>query len=63
MVKIPGWLSTASNKVLPPLFFLTIAIFAFHYAKQVDSTALKINLGFTTLASSTISLYLLILSL
>lgn len=61
--KLPKWFTTISNKVLPPLFFLFLAILTLHYISIVGSTPLKINLGIISITSTTISLYLVTLLL
>jgi len=61
--RVPKWLSAVSNRFLPPLFFLCIAVFAFYYMPKLDSTTLKINLGIVTIAASSLSFYLAMLTL
>ena len=61
--KLPQWLITFSNKLLPPLFFFLLAVVALHYLNRVDGTGLRINLGVVSVAASTLSVYLTILTL
>jgi hypothetical protein len=59
----PNWLSTFSNKILPPMFFLFIAVLSLYYMPAASKTSLKLNLGVVSVAASSLSMYLAILML
>lgn len=60
---LPEWFIHFSNKILPPLFLLLIAVISLHYLPQVSSTALRINLGIISITASALGVYLVMLML
>lgn len=61
--KLPAWFINFSNKTLPPLFFFVLAVISLYYLDNVDSNSLRINLGIVSVAASSLSVYLTILTL
>ena len=61
--EFPPWLATFSNKVLPPLFFLLLAIIAVQFIPAAVKTSLRVLLGVVTVVASSLSLYLAVLLL
>ena len=55
---LPTWLTTFSNRILPPLFFVLLAAISLHYLPAVTKTSLRINLGIVTVTSSTLAIYI-----
>ncbi|MAF89274.1 MAG: hypothetical protein QF775_03785 [archaeon] len=60
---LPTWMTTLSNKILPPLFFFSLAVLTLHLMPLAGTKVLKLNLGILSITSSTISFYLTILLL
>lgn len=59
--EISSWFNAFSNNILPPVFFLFIAIVTLYYIPQVGNSLLRVNLSIISLAATTLSLYILIL--
>jgi hypothetical protein len=59
--KCPAWLATFSNKILPPVFFMFLAVLALHFLPVATTTPLKVNLGVVSVVSSSLSIYLALL--
>ena len=55
----PPWVALASNKVLPPMVFFAISLFALAVASNFDSTIVRINLALASAFSSAVGLYIL----
>jgi len=53
----PSWLANFSNKIMPPVFFMILAVLSFHFFVVADTTPLRINLGVVSVASSSMGLY------
>lgn len=59
--KCPAWLATLSNKILPPVFFMFLAVLALHFLPGAHTTYLKLNLGMVSVVASSLSIYLALL--
>ncbi|MFH1424304.1 MAG: hypothetical protein ABIG20_01345 [archaeon] len=55
---VPQWLATFSNKVLPPLFFLILAVVAVQFMPSAFKGSLRALLGVVAVVASSLSLYL-----
>lgn len=54
----PKWLVFFSNKILPPIFFLFIALISLYFISEAEPLPLKINLGAVSVTSSGLSMYI-----
>ena len=61
--EFPPWLAAFSNKALPPLFFLLLALIALQLIPAAFKTSLRILLGVVTVVASSLSLYLAVILL
>jgi len=59
--ELSSWLTAFSNNILPPVFFLFIAIVALYYIPRTSTTLLRINLSIISLATASLSLYIITL--
>ena|GEM_PF-2299187 len=59
--KCPAWLATFSNKIMPPVFFMFLAVLALHFLPAAHTTPLKLNLGVVSVVASSLSIYLALL--
>ncbi|MFO7872164.1 MAG: hypothetical protein R6U26_00805 [Candidatus Undinarchaeales archaeon] len=56
--KLPRWLIFFSNKIMPPLFFMFIALFSLYFISKAEPIPLKLNLGAIAIISSSFSIYI-----
>lgn len=55
---LPSWLVFFSNKVMPPLFFMFMALFSLYFIAVAEPIPLKLNLGVIAIVSSALSIYI-----
>lgn len=55
----PRWVAFASNRMLPPMMFFAISLFALAMAATFDSDAVRLALALASALSGAVGLYIL----